>query len=293
MIDDLIQPFQVEPCGLRGRLVRLGPAVQDLLAKQHYPQAVSELVGQAAALAALLASSLKYDGLFSLQIRGDGPVSLLVIDVTSSGDLRGYARFDVDRLSSLPHLPQGEEVPRLLGAGHMAFTVDLGSDSERYQGLIELEGATLAECAQTYFRKSEQLETALLLASDGQRAGGLMIQRLPLAPKEDPDEAEENWRRGVILASSARPAELLDSTLTAPDLLLRLYFEDGVRVYDPRPLRFRCRCSREKVVTTLRAFPQDEVAQMVVDGHLDVTCEFCQTVYDFDAQEVADLFSPI
>ncbi|CCQ75340.1 Hsp33 family molecular chaperone HslO [Magnetospira sp. QH-2] len=288
MDDDLIQPFQVEPCGLRGRLVRLGPALVDLLSGQDYPPVVARLLGQAAALAAVLASSLKYDGLFTLQIKGDGPVSMLVLDVSSDGDMRGYARFERDRIDGL----DGADVPHLLGAGQMAFTVDQGADTERYQGITELEGATLGECAQAYFRTSEQLETAILLACNGERAGGLMVQRLPDAAGEDPDDAEENWRRGVILASSAKAMELTDESLPAQQLLLRLFHEDGVRVYDPRPLRFNCRCSYEKVEATLKAFPVDQVADMVVDDRIEVTCEFCQTTYVMDGTPLKSLLEP-
>jgi molecular chaperone Hsp33 len=295
--DDHVQPFQIEAPGLRGRLVRLGPAVDSVLSGHHYPAPVAAMLAETLAMSAVLASGLKYDGIFTLQLQGDGPVRLMVVDVTSGGDMRGYARFDAERLSSASRATEGP-VPRLFGAAHMAFTVDQGPGTERYQGITSLEGATLGDCCHAYFRRSEQLQTAIrLCASDmsspGQRprAAALMIQRLPVANTLEADKAEDNWRRAVIMMSSARASELLEPSLSSADILFRLFHEDGVRIYRQRPLRHNCRCSRAKVERTLRAFPLAELETMIENGVLRVTCEFCKTDYLFDEQALNTLGS--
>jgi len=294
--DDHVQPFQIEAPGLRGRLVRLGPAVEAVIGCHRYPPAVAGQLAEAMAMAAVLASGLKYDGIFTLQLQGDGPIRLMVVDVTSGGDMRGYARFEADRLASPARTTEGP-VPRLFGGSAvMSFTVDQGPGTERYQGITPLEGATLSECCHAYFRQSEQLQTAIqLCATDmaapagGRRAAALMIQRLPLAQGVDRETAEDDWRRAVILMSSARPAELLSPELEAAELLYRLFHEDGVRLFRTRPLRQHCRCSQVKVERALRAFPVDELLAMREDDLLRVTCEFCKAEYVFDETALAAL----
>ncbi len=292
---DCIQPFQIEAPGVRGRLVRLGPALASVLDGHGYPPAVARLLAEALALAAVLASGLKYEGVFTLQIHGDGPIGLLVADLTSDGALRGYARFDAQRLDGVGIGGGDAPVPRLLGAGHMAFTVDQGPETDRYQGITPLEGATLTDCAHTYFRQSEQLQTAIVLAATDMlgaspRAAALMIQRLPTSLRIDP-EADDDWRRAVILASSVTPGELLDPALNANAVLFRLFHEDGVRVFRRRPLMHRCRCSRERVSRTLASFPREEVAAMADDdGLIRVTCEFCRALYVFDDAALTELY---
>lgn len=293
---DHVQPFQIETPGLRGRLVRLGPAVEAVLAGHAYPPAVAGQLAEAMAMAAVLASGLKYDGIFTLQLQGDGPIRLMVVDVTSSGDMRGYARFDEDRLPEALTASDGP-VPRLFGAAFMSFTVDQGPGTDRYQGITPMEGRTLGDCCHAYFRQSEQLETAILLCASatpplqpGWHAAALMLQRLPAAPSIiDSDAAEDDWRRAVILMSSATPAELLAAGLSSADLLYRLFHEDGIRLYRARVLRHRCRCSREKVERTLRSFPMAELMTMREDGLLRVTCEFCKAEYAFDEPALARL----
>jgi molecular chaperone Hsp33 len=286
--DDHIQPFQIEAPGLRGRLVRLGPAVDSVLTGHDYPAPVAATLAEAMAMGAVLASGLKYDGIFTLQLQGDGPVRLMIVDITSGGDMRGYARFDADRLASTARASEGL-VPRLFGAAHMAFTVDQGPGTERYQGITSLEGATLSDCCHAYFRQSEQLQTAIrLCASDMSesgkepRAAALMIQRLPGESELHAEEAEDDWRRAVIMMSSATASELLEPSLSSSDILFRLFHEDGVRIYRQRRLRHHCRCSREKVERTLRAFPLAELETMIENGVIRVTCEFCKTDYLFD-----------
>lgn len=288
--DDLIQTFQIEPFALRGRLVRLGPAIDSILTQHAYPAPVATMLGEAIALAVALAGALKFDGVFTLQTKGDGPIKMMVADVTTAGALRGYAQFDEARLNTGPTTLGS--VPRLLGAGYLALTVDQGEHTERYQGIVELTGSTLAECVHHYFRQSEQVEAALKVAvahvpdesgAKHWRAGALMIQRLPLEAYTLERETEDDaWRRAAILMSSSTSAELIDPALASERLLFRLFHEDGVRAYPPHPLAAKCRCSLHRVETVLRALAPDEIADMKVDGKITVTCEFCSAVYDFD-----------
>src|SRR5579883_1242429 len=231
--DDLVRPFEIEPYHQRGRLVRLGPLLDRIIGQHDYPPAVGALLGEAIALAVALASTLKYDGVFTLQTKGDGPIRLLVADITTDGAVRGYAQFDAERLAEV--IATGAaSVPRLLGAGYLAFTVDQGEDTERYQGIVALEGATLAECVHHYFRQSEQVEAGIKVAvgqrrdPDGQlrwRGGTLMIERLPKdGGAEAAREAEdEGWRGAMVLMATGTSEELLDPELTPEALLFRLF----------------------------------------------------------------------
>jgi molecular chaperone Hsp33 len=309
--DDVVLPFSVD--ALRGRVVRLGPAVDSILKRHAYPDAVAQALGETTALAAALAATLKYDGVFTLQIKGDGPVRLMVADVTSAGSLRGYAQFDAARVAALP--PGAKSVPRLFGAGHLAFTVDQGERTERYQGIVELTGATLAECVHHYFRQSEQFRAGLKAAAaphpgpDGVpvwRAGAIMIQGLPpegaagsaegrdeaSSPDDDAEDAEEAWRRALILMGSATPAELVDPALPAWRLVDRLFLAEGVRIHRPHPLEPGCRCSRARVESVLGALPADDRAGLSEDGRVTVTCEFCNARYVFADEDLARLAGP-
>ncbi|MBT6093581.1 MAG: molecular chaperone Hsp33 [Rhodospirillaceae bacterium] len=293
--NDVALPFQVESLGVRGRLVRLGNSTEPVVRAGRYPEPVAALLLETQALTALLASALKYDGIFTLQIQGDGPVSLLVADITSEGDLRSYAKFDPVALDDAMTSTDGL-LPHLLGAGHMAFTVDQGPDTERYQGITELMGTTLAECTANYFRQSEQLDTVIISAKasppsrDGVNAAALMVQRLPASSLEGED-ANEAWREAALLAGTVSPEELLNADLAGNDLLFNLYHERGVRAFDAKPLRHACRCSRGRVSKTLASFPRTEIEDMYIDDAVAVTCEYCGTEYAFQRTDLDVLFS--
>ncbi len=296
--DDLVLPFQVENAGLRGRFVRLGPLLTDVLSRHDYPEPVSRLLAELMVLTALLGSALKYEGVFTLQTSGKGPVSILVADMTSDGTLRGYAQFDTARLSELAAGPDLSPVPALLGEGHLAFTVDQGTDTERYQGIVGLEGSTLTECIHHYFRQSEQVDAAIKLAvACGSgfvwRGGAIMVQRLPgEGPRSALTRAEmdESWRETVTLLGSARAEEITDAGLPPDRLLYRLFHEPGVRAFQPHGLAAGCRCSRDRVARTLAAFPREEVFALMVGGIIDVKCEFCGKTYVFDEAALRKLF---
>jgi molecular chaperone Hsp33 len=299
--EDLVFPFSVGGGAVRGRLARLGPAVDTILAGHGYPTPVAALLAETMALAAVLAAALKYDGVFTLQAQGDGAVSLLMADVTSDGAMRAYARFDEARVAAVPAEQHGS-VPWMLGAGYLAFTVDQGPDTDRYQGIVELVGHTLGECAHLYFRQSEQLDTAVKVAvrppgeGAGWAAAALMVQRLPAGAANAPiliaEEAADGWRRAAMLMSTATEAEMLDPTLAPGRLLHRLYHAETLQIFEPRRLAAKCRCSRAKVEGTLKSFPADEVAHLKdEDGRVVVTCEFCRTAYDFGQDDLDRLYN--
>jgi molecular chaperone Hsp33 len=297
--DDLILPFQAEQADVSGRLVKLGPVVDTILSRHDYPEAVSQLLGEAVALTALLGAALKFEGKFILQASTDGPVDLLVADYQVPGGLRGYARFSQERLDALP--PDG----RLLGEGHLAMTIDRGSDTERYQGVVPLEGESLTEAADTYFRQSEQLPTFIRLAvarhyragSGGARpwtwrAGGLLVQKLTREGGRGGARAaafaEEDWTRAKALAETVEDHELLDPMLPPDRLLYRLFHEEQVRAFQAIPLESHCSCSQARVEELLRRFSAEDLAEMVMDGEVWVTCEFCNSRYRFDPASFAD-----
>ena len=292
--DDVVQPFQIEGPGLRGRLVRLGPAIDTVLHRHDYAPPVAALLAEALALAVALSAALKYEGIFTLQIKGDGPVRMIVADVGSDGVLRGYAEV----AGELPPEPEimAAPVPRLVGSGHLAFTVDQGEHTERYQGIVALDGTSLAECVHHYFQQSEQFGAAMRLSAGRNdagrwRAGAMMLQRLPdhepIVVREERDEA---WRRAVILMDSVTGEELLDRDLAPADLLFRLFHEDGVRVFNQQELAFGCRCSRGRAGRILASLPRAEVESLIVDGRVTVTCQFCNTEEAFDPDQIAALY---
>jgi molecular chaperone Hsp33 len=298
---DGILPFQVEPYALRGRLVRLGLAAETILNAHDYPEPVARLLAEMLALAPCLAGALKYEGVFTLQVKGNGPVKTLMADITSDGALRGYAAFDGDAVAALAE-EYGAEVPlqRLTEGGYIAFTVDQGQHAERYQGIVELAGTTLADCTHAYFHNSEQLETGIKVAAGRSatgswRASAMMIQRLAYAggtgaPKGvSEDEYDEGWRTAVILMSSCTADELLDEDLVPEGLLYRLFHETGVRVYPDQQVAAQCRCSKEKVERVLKSLTEEQLEDMTIDGAVSVVCEFCKSESRYDGEALAAL----
>jgi molecular chaperone Hsp33 len=304
--DDRVTPFAVEALDLRGRLVRLGPTVDAVLNHYDYPPQVARLLGEAMALAALLGSILESHGRFQLQTRSDGPVDMLVVDYDAPGKLRGFARFDAARLGEI-----SDPAPAaLLGRGHLALTIEREEDAARYQGVVPLEGESLAEAAHIYFRQSEQIPSFVRLAvaevvtpqGRSWRAGGLLLQYLPVAgsrvrdlhPGDAPDDGEgvpeaedDAWTEGQALASTLEDHELVDPSLSGERLLFRLFHERGVKVFNERPLEEFCRCSTERIERLLKSFTPQERADMVGDdGRIGVTCEFCATHRSFDPADL-------
>jgi molecular chaperone Hsp33 len=290
---DVSVPFLVNGGAFRGRIVRLTAAVTDIISRHKDPAVVSALLAEAMVSAVALAGGIKYKGVFSLQVQGKGPVQMLVTDVTSEGDLRGCTKCDADAVAAEAVRPH----PHLIGpGGYMAFTVDQGPDTERYQGIVELAGEGIADAVHHYFRQSEQLESALKVAvapptepGGSWTAGAILLQRMPeeggirIASRDDLDD---DWRTAVILLGSLKDAELLDLTLAPERLLTRLFITIGVVPSARRPIRSKCRCSRERSERILASFPVEEVRSYAEDGKVHMTCEFCRADYVFDVEEL-------
>ncbi len=283
--DDLAAPFQIDGQPARGRLVRLGPVVDEILGRHDYPEPVARLLGEACALAALVGSSLKFDGRLIVQAQGDGPVAYVVADYDTSGGLRGYCRFDAGRLAALEVEQPGASA--LLGQGVFIMTVDPTEGKDRYQGVTAIAGDTLALSAEEYFAQSEQVPTQVRLAvgqvhdarmKDGGgvrwRAGGMMIQNV--AEDQARGSTEEAWERAQILFATLTEDELIDPLVAPETLLFRLFHEDGVRLFPAKPLSAFCRCSEDRVAGMLRSFPGEDIEGMIEgDGRIHVTCEYC------------------
>jgi molecular chaperone Hsp33 len=298
-VPDLVVPrgvtsFFLPRRPVRGRLIRLGSLAEALLTRHANPGPVTRLTGQALALAAALASALKFRGSFSLQAKGDGPISMLLADCTDTGGLRGYARADAARLGQLLAREPAPAAEQLLGSGYLAFTVDQGPDQHRHQGIVTIDGDNLAEMALHYFRTSEQLRCFLHLAcektADGWRSGALILERIAGAGGVDPDlseeEQEESWRTATALAATLTDAELLDDALAPNRLLYRLFHTEGVAVDWARALSYGCRCSRARLAGILEGFPPEDLDHMAVEGDIVMTCEFCNFDFRFPREEV-------
>lgn len=311
--DDIVTPFQVDALDLRGRLVRLGPTLDAVLAHHDYPVPVKRVVGEAVTLAILLGSALKFEGRFILQTQTDGPVDMVVADFVTPGQIRAYARFDRAAVAEAERRNAAAPAD-LLGRGHLAMTIDQGLSANRYQGVVALDGSGLEAAAHEYFRQSEQIPTRVRLAvgeemraggaASSWRAGGLLAQFLPLAadrarladlPPGDAPEGtaphavaeDDAWVEARSLVGTLEDVELLDRDLSGERLLYRLFHERGVRVFEPAPMAARCSCSRERVRGVLSSFAADERRDMIqADGRVSVTCEFCGRVYAFSAEEV-------
>lgn len=312
--DDHVVPYEVAPLDVRGRTVQLGLMLDAILSRHDYPEPVARLLAEACVLTVLLGTSLKFEGKFILQTRTDGPVDMLVADFTTPNALRAYARFDAGRLQAL--IASGEtSQEKLLGTGVLALTIDQGAHTQRYQGIVQLDGTSLEEAARIYFRQSEQIPTDIRMsvaklvtpapggAREQWRAGGILAQFLPQAPERmrvpdisggdgDPREvthepADNSWQELLALLGTIEPTELIDPTVGAERLLYRLFHEHGVRVFRGVPVADQCSCSRQKIRGILEGFSAEEIEQSTEDGGIRVACEFCSTQYDFDPAEFA------
>ncbi len=303
--NDYVLPFQLEASGARGRLIRLGPVVDEILNRHAYPEAVLLLLGEAVTLTAMLGAALKFNGKFILQTQSNGAVSFLVVHYSSPGHVRGYASYSSDDVHAASN--GGGASKPLLGDGHLAMTIDPGTGMERYQGIVALAGSTLVDAAHQYFDQSEQIPTFIRIAvarqftagekgSPGQwswRAGGLMVQKLSReGGRKDGDDAfdavnvdDDGWRRTQALAATVEDHELLDPALSPERLLYRLFHEEEVRAFEAAPLDAQCNCSRDRVETMLNQFSPEELDGMAEDEVITVTCEFCNTPYKFDADQ--------
>jgi molecular chaperone Hsp33 len=311
--DDRVIPFQVEGLDVRGRAVQLGPLLNTILGRHDYPAPVARLLAEAIVLTALIGTSLKFDGRFTVQTKGDGPVDLLVADFSSPESLRAYARFDEEALEAAVKAGRISP-PELLGEGFLAFTIDQGQGMHPYQGIVPLDGSSLEEIAGVYFRQSEQIPTKVRLGvaelidrdeagkpRHNWRAGGVLAQFLPQAPERmrqqdlhggDGDErglelaSDDAWAEASMLVQTVDTDELTDPLVGIERLLFRLFHERGVRIFEPQAVLDRCSCSRDKIKGVLSGFTAEEITASVEDGEISVTCEFCSTTYRYDPSEL-------
>jgi molecular chaperone Hsp33 len=314
--DDHVVPFDVDKLDVRGRAVQVGQMLDQILSRHNYPEPVSRLLAEVIALTVMLGSSLKFTGKFIAQTRSDGPVDLLVADFTTPGSVRAYARYDDERLNEA--METGQTSPEeLLGKGVLALTIDQGVHTQRYQGIVQLDGSSLEEVARTYFRQSEQIPTEVRLgvariqvpgeegAVESWRAGGLLMQFMPSSSErsrmadlpggdDDPEDhgdghpEDDSWQEALALLRTVQDDELLDPSVGTERLLYRLFHEHGVRVYEGVDVIDQCSCSREKIKSILDGFTAEEIVESTEDGAIRVSCEFCSQEYDFDPADFVE-----
>lgn len=292
--DNLVAAFTVDGAPLRGRIARLGAGTVDAILRRHdYPAPVALLLGEAMVFASLMGALLKAEGRLIIQAQGDGPAPLMVAEHREDGSLRGYARLKDDaaqRLAGAHRLSPAE----IIGDGVLAVTLDRGEDFTLHQGFVPLTGATLAACAEAYFRDSEQTQTHIKLAvgevMEGSgaywRAGGALIQKV--AADDARGETEEGWRRSTIFFETLSDEELLDPALPADRVLYRLFQEDGVRMAEPQTLTDRCSCDEGRLIAALKNVREDELPELLEpDGFVHARCQFCARLYKITPERIA------
>lgn len=288
---DIVLPFHLEQSEIRGRLVRLDETMKTILRQHDYPDLVNQYLGQAAALSLAIINCFKFDGKFTLQINGDGPLRLLIIDANSYGHLRACARFDEEEIQNLAPEDQ-KRLHHVFGTATMVLTLDPETSTDRYQGVVELIGTSLADSANHFFKQSEQLETGIVAVSsqspESLSCAALMIQRLPLSTHITPEEKEvldDKWIHALSLTGSITKKELLNPALSNRDILYRLFWEEGVRVHKGKPYEAHCRCSTERIKEMLGTFTAADRHDMIQEDTIGVTCEFCGKFYSFEEDD--------
>ncbi|HKQ25801.1 MAG TPA: Hsp33 family molecular chaperone HslO [Burkholderiales bacterium] len=277
-MSDSLQRFLLESTPVRGEIVHLDATWRAVLERRSYPAPLQSLLGDMMAAAALLSAILKFEGSLIMQMQGNGPVQLLVVEATSEHTLRATAKWEGE-------LSNGN-VTDLIGAGRFVISIVPTNGKQTYQGIVAIEGESIAQVLEHYMTKSEQLETRLWLASDSHQAAGMLLQKLPVAPTQDADA----WNRATQLGETIRREELL--ALPAREIIRRLYHEEDVRVFESRPVAFRCSCSRERVTSMLRLLGHDEVKSIIAERNtVEVDCEFCGRHYTFDAVDAEQVFA--
>jgi molecular chaperone Hsp33 len=281
---DCLHRFMFEHFPIRGHLVHLDAAWAALIEHRDYPPAIRDTLGETVAASLLLAATVKFEGVLSLQLQGDGPVQLMLAQCTEGLGVRGLARFR-----------DGDETG-LLGAGNLTVTVETDGGGERYQGIVPITGLKVAESLQVYFENSEQLPTRLWLHADASGVCGMLLQKLPNGDAQqragaiDTAAIDDAWRRVQLIGETLTHEEL--RTLGDVEILHRLFNEDDVRVFEPSPVYFRCRCSRERVAGMLQGLGEAETRSVLAErGEVEVRCDFCNRAYVFDAVDVAQLFN--
>lgn len=281
--NDTLQRFMFDNAAVRGELVHLDHAWHEVLERHDYHPVVRELLGEALTAGMLLSATIKMEGTLTIQIQGDGPVNLLVVEITISKQGKAIQR-SMRGMAESKLSPEPGNLASLFGNGKIVITIQPDKGEERFQGIVGLEGERIADALQAYLRQSEQLQTQMWLHADARHTAGLMLQRLP----GDTEEDAESWNRILHLASTITDEELLQ--LSPHDMLRRLFHEEQVRLFDPEGVYFHCSCSRERVANMLRTLGREELEDILQEqGKVDVACEFCKQDYRFDAVDVEQL----
>jgi molecular chaperone Hsp33 len=288
---DCLHRFVFEHYPIRGHLVHLDAAWRALIEHREYPEAIRDILGEAVAASLLLAGTIKFEGVLSLQLQGDGSVHLLLAQCTSGLGVRGLARYRDDEDEDSPG---ARGIRDLLGAGNLTVTLETDDGAQRYQGIVPITGDRLADSLQVYFENSEQLPTRLWLYADDNGVSGMLLQRLPAesgrASESTAPAVDDAWRRVQMIGDTLTPEEL--RTLADVEILHRLFNEDDLRLFEPSPVYFRCRCSRERVAGMLQGLGESETRSVLEErGEVEVRCDFCNRAYAFDAVDVAQLFN--
>lgn len=279
---DLLQRFVFDNAAIRGEWVSLQESWQEVLNRRDYPAPIRRALGEMMGAAALLTATVKIDGRLVLQIRSQGPVSLMMVECTSDNTLRAFAQWEGD-------LPESAGLSSLTGEGTLAITIEVAGAKNPYQGVVNVQGDSIAETLESYFERSEQLATRIWLSANDHNVSGLFLQQLP-SDDEGKEKAEEDWSRISQLAATVTDEELL--TLEVETLLHRLFHEEEVRLFDPTALAFACTCSRDRVAETISMLGQEEAEDIIdAEGGIEVACEFCNEHYHFDKVDVAEIFT--
>lgn len=292
--DSHVLTFDLERANLRGRIIRLGGTLDQIIGAHNYPPVIGKLVAETITLSVLLSSMLKYEGIFILQAQGNAAVTRLVADVTSSGEVRATAGFDAEKLDQILAETPDPDIHALLGQGYIAFTVDQGEYMERYQGIVELKGYSLQDSIHHYFSQSEQIGTAIRMTvqkteTGHWKAGAIMLQHVPDHSNipQDVKPVAENWNRAQILLETCKDEELLDPKLHDETLLYRLFHEEGVRVYRPSSVTKGCRCTYEKLQSIVALLSKEDREHATKDGKITLTCEFCNKDFGINPESLS------
>lgn len=279
-MDDQLQRFIFDKTDIRGELVRLDQSYQDTLDSHQYPEVVAHLLGEFLSAAVLLSATLKFEGTLILQARSQGQIPVIMAEATSSHKIRAIAR-EADEASS-------SDFHTLLANGQLSITID-PRQGKRYQGIVSLDGNSLSQCIENYFKQSEQLSTRVWLASNGKTASGMLLQELPASDDIDAEQRAISWEHATKLAETLTTEEI--QTLPFEQILFRLYHQEQVRLFEPDSLSFECSCSETRMLNALRTIGQQALENMVDElGSIDINCEFCHQHYQFDGNDVGSLF---
>jgi molecular chaperone Hsp33 len=275
---DKISRFLFDKANIRGEIACLNKVWQNMQANHNYPQIIRQHLGEVVAASVLLSATLKFEGSMTIQASGNGALTLMVVECRNDFGVRAVAKFE-------DPLPEETDLKTLLGDGNLVITIEQEKTKERYQGIVALEGNSIAEFLEGYLIRSEQLETRIFLASDDMSVGGLLLQQLP-----GQSEDEDSWERITHLGSTIKQEELLG--LDTKEILHRLYHEEDIRLFDPEDIYFKCSCSRKKVINMLRSISHQEASNIIKEqGNISVDCEFCGKEYQFDEIDIATIYT--